>query len=215
MREYFDNQIEEIRNKVMKMGNMVEDIITLTMSALLDKDGRVINYIVKLDNEVDELELEIEKNCLSVIALQQPKAKDLRYISTALKIITDLERIGDLGVNIAKVIREIGEDEFIKPLVDIPKMGGLAVSMLNDSLNSYINEDIDLAINTALKDDEMDKLYKGIYIELLDMISVNSSVIKQSTQLLFIGRYLERIGDHVTNICERTVFMINGKRVKY
>lgn len=215
MREKFDNQIGELRTLVLDMGNMVEDIISKSLTALINKDIKLADEIISLDDQVDVMEMNIENKCLNLIALQQPRAKDLRCISTALKIITDLERIGDYGVNIAKIIKEIGSDEFIKPLVDIPKMGNIATKMIRGCLDSYIKESKEQAVETALMDDEMDRLYNYIYVELLDMLSNDKRIIKQTTELLFIGRYLERIGDHITNICERIIYMINGERVKY
>lgn len=210
-REHFDNQILEVKNKVLRMGLLVEDIISLSVTALKNQDIEMANRVCSEDDKIDDIELEIEQQCMMMLVLQQPLAKDLRTIATALKIITDLERMGDNAVNIAKITLEIGREPLIKPLIDIPKMAHISQNMVKLSLKAFVNEDIELAEEVALMDEEVDDLYKAIIDEILNIITDNKNSAKQGTKLLFIGRYLERIADHTTNICERIIYMVTGE----
>jgi phosphate transport system protein len=164
-----------------------------------------------MDDEIDQLDLEIEQECIMLLALQQPLAKDLRTIASVLKIITDLERMGDNAVNIAEVTLEIGNEPIMKPLVDIPRMADIAREMIKMSLDAFVNEDVALAKKAAERDEEVDSLYETVITDIINIISEKKEFTKQGTKLMFIGRYLERIADHSTNICERTIYMITGE----
>jgi len=214
MRSQFEEELKALNIKLLKMGSMVQNIIEVSVQSLAKQDLDRARSVFELDDDIDALELEIEHQCMSLIARQQPIAKDLRTIGTILKIITDLERMGDHAVNIAKVTLEIGEDKLIKPLIDIPKMARLTEDMVNKSLDAFMHEDIDLAKELDQDDDQVDDLYEAIYLELIEMMLENPEIIKQATQLLFIGRYLERTADHATNIGERIVYMVTGERLK-
>lgn len=214
LRSQFQEELKVLNIKLLKMGSMVQNIIEVSVQALAKQDLDRARSVVELDDDIDALELEIEQQCMNLIALQQPIAKDLRTIGTILKIITDLERMGDHAVNIAKVTLEIGEDKLIKPLIDIPKMARLTEDMVNKSLDAFMHEDIDLAKELDVDDDQVDDLYEAIYLELIEMMLENPEIIKQATQLLFIGRYLERTADHATNIGERIIYMVTGERMK-
>lgn len=211
VREHFTQKINDIKHEVLRMGALVEEIIKTTVTALKEQDLDLARKVCEKDDEIDQLEIEIEKECMMLLALQQPLAKDLRTIASALKIITDLERMGDNAVNIAKVALEIGKDPLIKPLVDIPKMAGITHEMIKLSLDAFVNEDIALAEKAAFMDEEVDRLYDMIIEDVLTIITEKKEVTKQGIKLMFIGRYLERIADHSTNICERTVYMISGE----
>ncbi len=215
MRKHFDQQLEELKEQLLKMGAIAEEEIVISIKALINQDLDLLDKVFELERKTDELEIAIEDKCLNLLALQQPIAKDLRMISTILKIIIDLERIGDLGVNIAKVTRKIGKEKFIKPLIDLPKMADITKKMIKMSLDSFINEDIETAERIAKMDDEVDSLYEGIYLELLEMLSGKKEIMPQVINLLLIGRYLERIADHATNICEGIVYMTTGKRLEF
>ncbi|EOD01470.1 phosphate signaling complex protein PhoU [Caldisalinibacter kiritimatiensis] len=215
MREAFEQQLKELEKSLLKMGAMVEDAIDLALKALVNQDLEMADKVIELDDKIDIIEVQIEQKCLELIALQQPKAIDLRRISTVLKIITDLERIGDHGVNIANITKKIGKEKFIKPLIDIPKMADVARSMVKKSLDSFVNEDLELANEVAEMDDIVDDIYEDIYVELLQMLTEDKTIMEQVMHLLLIGRYLERIGDHTTNICERIHYMVTGERVVY
>lgn len=210
-RERFSQQVMDVKHKVVRMGALVEDIIELAVTALKNQDLEAAKKVCIEDDKIDAIELEIEMECMRMLALQQPLAKDLRTVATALKIITDLERMGDNAVNIAKTTLEIGEDPLIKPLIDIPRMAEIAQNMLRLSLDSFVKEDIELAERVAAMDEEVDNIYLSIFEEIIELISKDKYKTRQGTKLVFIGRYLERIADHTTNICERVIYMVTGE----
>lgn len=210
VREHFKQKIRDIKDDVLKMGALVEDIIETAVTALRTQDVDLAGKIYDKDDEIDQLELDIEKECMMLLALQQPLAKDLRTIASALKIITDLERMGDNAVNIAKVTLEIGKTPLMKPLVDIPKMASITQEMIKLSLEAFVNEDMALAEKVVERDEEVDGLYDRVINDILEIISEKKEFTKQGIKLMFIGRYLERMADHSTNICERTIYMISG-----
>lgn len=215
MRLALQRQMKEIEDMLLKMGAMVEEMLDLSIASLLERDMEMAKNIINMDEQVDELEILIESKSSMILATQNPLASDLRKITSIGKIITDLERIGDHCVNIAKITLEIGSDEFVKELIDIPEMTKVAKVMIRKCLDSYIAEDIELAKNIAMKDDIVDKLYEDVYNDLLNIIAEKGEVKKQVIQLLLVGRYLERIADHSTNICERVIYMVSGERVIY
>ncbi len=211
IRESFTKEMSDVKQKVLKMGVLVEETIETTVTALMTQNLNIAKEVCENDSVINQLEIEIEKECMMILALQQPLAKDLRTIASALKIIADLERMGDYAVNIAKIILEIGKAPIIKPLVDIPKMADITQKMIRLSLDAFLNEDVDLAEKTAKMDEEVDRLYEVIISDLLSIIAEDKELIIQGTKLMFIGQHLERIADHSTNICERTIYMISGE----
>lgn len=215
MRLALQNQMSEIEGLLLKMGAEVEAMISMSISSLLNKNIEDAKKVIEMDKLVDKLEIDIENSSALLIATQNPLASDLRRVSSINRIITDLERMGDNCVNIAKITLEIGKDEFVKPLVDIPQMADIVKVMVRKSLDAYINEDIQLAKETAERDDVVDQLYERIYTDLLNIIADNGEVMSQVIHLLLVGRYLERIADHSTNICERVIFMVSGDRVTF
>ncbi len=214
MRTEYHNELDELKKSLIKMGAIVEDILEMSLRAFTERDLELSQKAIKLDDTADELDLDIEKRCLDLIALQQPAAKDLRVVGSIIKIIADLERIGDYGVNIARETKRLGEEDFIKPLEDISKMAEITREMTRKSLDSFVNEDTEKAREVAKMDDPVDDLYKKVYDELLTKCYLNKENNKQVIILLSVGRYLERIGDHATNICERIIYMVEGKRVQ-
>lgn len=216
VRARFDEKLEEMENQLIKMGAEVEEIVTLAFKSFSRQDHELAKKVIKLDDSIDELEIEIEKRCINLIALQQPLAADLREVAGILKIITDLERIGDYAVNIAKITLEFEVDEaLIKPLIDLPKMEALIKDMIKGGLDSFVSKDVNQAREVALLDDKVDNLYKVIYSDLLEYGVKDQQTKQQIIRLLFVGRHLERIGDHVTNICERVIYMLEGVRENY
>ena len=214
MRTEYTEKLKGLKIKLLKMGSMVQNIIEESLQALLQQDLEKAATIHRMDDEIDRMEEEIETECMNLIALQQPMARDLRTIGTILKAITDLERMGDHAVNIAKQTRLIGEEPFIKPLVDIPRMARLSEDMVAKCLDAFMKEDVELATEVAHDDDAVDEIYERIYVELLDMMAQDRKNIRQATHLLLIGRFLERIADHATNIGERVIYMVTGERVE-
>ncbi|SEG11452.1 phosphate uptake regulator, PhoU [Caloramator fervidus] len=211
MRLHFQQNLEDIKRKVLRMGLMVEAIVDKAVNSLKEQNLELARTIIEDDDKIDMMDLEIEMDCIKLLALQQPLAKDLRTITTALKIITDLERMGDNAVNISKITLDIGKEPLIKPLIDIPKMAGIVQEMIRLSIDAFIKEDIYLAKKVAQMDQDVDEIYQRIIDELLDMIIKDPKITKQATKLMFVGRFLERIADHNTNICERIIYMVTGK----
>jgi phosphate transport system protein len=210
-REVFDKRLMDVKHNVLRMGTLVERIIDMSVTALKEKKLELAEMVNVEDNKIDRMDIEIENECMNLIALQQPIAKDLRTIATALKVITDLERMGDNAVNIAKITLEIGNEPLFKPLVDIPAMSTVVQTMVKLSLDVFLTEDIALAEKVAKMDEEVDAYYKKIFDEILVLLSKDTSITVQGTKLLFVGRYLERIADHATNICERVIYMVTGE----
>ncbi|MCF8010245.1 MAG: phosphate signaling complex protein PhoU [Clostridiales bacterium] len=210
----FHDNLEETRNKILKMGNLVDDAIGSAITALKSRNKDVAEKIIMDDEKIDKLELEIEQNCLSLIALQQPMARDLRFIGTAIKINTDLERMGDYAANISKIVLSIGDEPFIKPLIDLPRMAELSQEMVRKNMTAYINRDREMAIKAAALDHEIDHLYNQIFRDLLVFMTKDSRNIRQSTYLLMAARHFERIGDHATNVSEWIIYMATGERVE-
>jgi phosphate transport system protein len=210
-RELFDKKLLEIKHNVLRMGTLVERVVDMSVTALKEQKLELAEMVNIEDNKIDKLDWEIENQCIALIALQQPLAKDLRIIASAMKVITDLERMGDNAVNIAKITLEFGKDPLFKPLVDIPIMSEIVQNMVKLSLDAFLNEDIELAEKVARMDEEVDRLYEKILHDILSIMIENSTVTVQATKLMFVGRYLERIADHTTNICERIIYMVTGE----
>ena len=205
MRELLDSRMLNIHEKLLRMSTLVEENIEDAMKALVDQDVELAVEIVEKDLDINVYESEIENLCVSLVATQNPVGSDLRKVFSVLKIVTDLERIGDHAVNIAKVVIDLGKYNVLKPLVDIPKMGDDVKKMVYSSINSFVDEDIQLAKETALCDEAIDKKYYEVYRELVGYLKEPAGDENQIIGLLLVGRYLERIADHSTNICERVI----------
>jgi phosphate transport system protein len=208
----FEEKMADIQNKLQHMGCLVEASIAKTIEALKTQNQELAQAVIDGDDLIDDLEQEIEEKCLEVIATQQPMAKDLRRVATLFKMINDLERMADYATSIAKITKRIGEQPFIKPLVDIPRMAILSQKMVKQALDAYVREDVELAASVGKDDDEVDKLFGQIFRELLTIMMENPKTITQATQLLFVGRWLERISDHATNIAEEVIFLVTGEK---
>ena len=214
-RHNYDYELQGVRNDILQMGQLVITAIERSIQALVDLDMELACQVIQGDDAIDELELLLEERCVVLIARQQPLAKDLRILSTGLKISTDLERIGDHAFDIAKIAKRLGEggNGHIKPLLDIPRMAGLATQMLRDALTAYVNMDVELADKVCQADDEVDALYNQLFRELLTYMLVDPAVINDATQLIFVARYLERVADHTTNIAEWVIYLQTGQRL--
>jgi phosphate transport system protein len=210
-RHSFDQGLEDLHLDLIKMGSLVEESIENTIIALKKQDVELARQIFKNDDIIDELEQKIEKKCMALIARQQPLAKDLRTISTALKIITDMERIADHSSDIAEITIRMADMKYIKPLIDIPRMAELAKQMVNKSIDAYVRQDIDLAQEVCASDDEVDNLFNRIILELINLMKNDPRTIEQATEFMFIAKYLERMADHATNIGEWVVFNVTGE----
>ncbi|HUV84702.1 MAG TPA: phosphate signaling complex protein PhoU [Methanosarcinales archaeon] len=212
-RNYFDKELHELHLLMLKMCTEVEEALVNTVYALKNQDINMAQAVIDGDDIIDDMEYIIEERCLKLIALQAPMAKDLRFIATAMKIITDLERIADHAVDIAKITLRLADEKYIKELIDIPRMGEITTKMIKESIDAYVNQDAEKAREVAMIDDEVDALHKQIFRELLLIMMEDPKKISQATSFLFISKSLERIGDYVTNICEKIIYAVTSEHV--
>ncbi len=212
MRKNFDDEINKLKKEMLKMGSLVETAIHKSVDALKNQDLELAAKVKEEDDKIDDYEVELEDKCTRLIALQQPVAGDLRTIIVISKLATDLERIGDHACNIAEQVERIGEEPLIKPLIDIPRMTDTVVRRLKESLDSFVNLDVEMAKRVAREDEEIDILDEQILRELITFMIDDTRKIRQAIALTFVSRFLERIGDHSTNICERVIYMATGER---
>lgn len=214
VREGFDASLKELKQNVIYMIDKVDNIIEETVRCFVEKDIEGARAVYKLDDEIDNEFYLIESKCIEVLALQQPKAHDLRIVFAIMGAITDLERMGDYAVNIIKEVILLGEEQDIKKYKEIVKMKNIIRGMIAMTRQAFIDEDQALATRACNEDDLVDELYKDVYNEVLLKISDNREIMAQGTRVLFIGRYLERIADHITNVCESIVYIATGERVE-
>jgi phosphate transport system protein len=210
-RHSFDQGLDDLHLELIKMGSLVEESIDNTIHALKKQDVELAKKVFLNDDIIDDYEQRIEKKCMNLIARQQPLAKDLRTISTALKIITDMERIADHSADIAEITLRMSGMKYIKPLIDIPKMAELAKLMVNKSIDAYVKQDIKLAEEVCASDDQVDELFNVIILELINLMKNDPTTVEQGIDFMFIAKYLERMADHATNIAEWVVFNVTGE----
>ncbi|MFA7001107.1 MAG: phosphate signaling complex protein PhoU [Candidatus Omnitrophota bacterium] len=215
MERHFDEELRELKEKLLQMASLAEESIVRAVKALVERDSGLAKNVIASDDAVNMLEIEIDELCLRLLALRQPIAKDLRFIASAMKINNDLERIGDLSVNIAERTLDLFKEPVLKPLIDIPRMAQLAQKMVKDSLDAFVGSDAELALNVCRSDDEVDQLNHQIFRELLTYMIQDPKNITRSVDLVLIGRHLERIADHATNIAEDVVYMVKGRTIKH
>ncbi|TDA30362.1 MAG: phosphate transport system regulatory protein PhoU [Hadesarchaea archaeon] len=213
-RKKLSEQLEDLKSKTMEMGALASTAVEKAVESLVKRNVRLAKKVIKEDDKIDDLEFEIENNCMHVIALQQPVAKDLRTIGTCLKIITDLERVGDRAVDIANITIEMAGRAPVKPLVDIPRMAELAVGMLRDSMRAFKEGNSSLAFELGKRDDEVDRLAHQVTRELFSYLVEDPKKISDAVRLMLVASFLERIADHATNIGERVIYMEKGEMVR-
>ena len=216
-RQRFHEDLKNLQLELLKMGSMVQKAVSQAVHSLKEQDVKEAQAVLDKDDEIDALEESLEQACFHMIMLQQPLARDLRMIGAMIKTLTDLERLGDYANNIAEVTLRIGAAPLIKPLIDIPRMADMAQEMVRDSLDVFIERDIEKAKAVCERDDEVDAVYSLIFDELEEIIRQggDGERVNQALHLLFVARYLERIADHATNIAERAIYMVTGKRVPH
>jgi phosphate transport system protein len=210
-RHSFDSNLRELHNELLRMGSIVETQIYQCIEALVNQDIELAETVIKNDDIVDNLQTEIEDKCIKLIATQQPMAIDLRNIFTTTKIVTDLERMADHAVDIAKIVVRLKGEKYIKQIVDIPRAADIVQSMIKDSLDAYVEGNVERSYEVCKRDDQVDAIYKKVFKELLLIMMEDKNTINQSTQFLFICKFLERIADHATNICEWTIYLVTGE----
>jgi phosphate transport system protein len=211
----YEEQLRAVRMDLLKMGGLVEHQIAQAMETLVNRDAEKARETIARDSEVNRMDVEIDERCVQLLALHQPAASDLRFITTGLKITTDLERIGDNAVNICERALELNEEPQLKPYLDLPRMAEVAQSMVKDSLDAFVRDDTALAEDVIARDDEVDQLNYQMYRELLSYMAEDPKTIGRATRLLFVSKYLERIADHATNIAEMVVFMVKGRTIRH
>jgi phosphate transport system protein len=215
MERHFDQELEELKNTLLLMGGRTEAIIQKSVEALTRRDGALARGVFDDDHAIDRLEIDIEERCVSLLALRQPLAADLRSITAALKISNDLERMGDHAVNIATCAVRLAEVPPLKPLVDIPRMAGMASSMLRDALDAFVRRDAVTARRLCRRDDEVDNLNRQLFRELLSYMMEDPATITRAMDLILVARNLERIADLATNVAEEVVFIAEARIIKH
>ena len=211
----FEEQLGQLRTAVLEMGGLVEEQIGQAVRALIQRDEALAHATIERDHTVNRFDVEIDDLSLKLLALRQPAARDLRLITTALKITTDLERIGDMATHIAERAIELAGELPIKPYIDIPRMADVARDMLRRSLDAFVREDTELALGVCLADDMIDQLHEQLFRELLSYMVENPATVSRAMRLLFVSKYLERVGDHATNIAEMVIFMVKGRSIRH
>jgi phosphate transport system protein len=215
MERRFDEDLKHLKERLLAMAGMAEDSIGKAVKALVDRNPTMAEAVIKEDVGINRLEVEIEETCLTLLARYQPEAKDLRFIAMVFKIVNDLERVGDQAVNISERTLDLLKQPLLKPLIDIPKMAQLAQQMLKDGLDAFVNRDADLARAVCRRDDEVDHLNDRVYHELLVYMTKDPNTITRAVDLILIGRHLERVADHATNIAEDVYYLVRGTTIKH
>ncbi len=210
LRHTFEHQLAELQDDVLRMGSYVVEMLGVAMQALIRQDANLARHVIEMDDVADEMDFTIEQKCMRLLALQQPMSRDLRIIGTALKIITDLERIGDFAVDIAKTARRLAGEPYFKPLHDLTRMWNAVEWMVRESIHAYVDHDLDLVAQVVARDDEVDACYDQMFTDLLDRMEREPSIVRQATWLLHVGRFLERIADHSVNVAERVYYVETG-----
>jgi phosphate transport system protein len=213
--KHYEQQLRLLKDKLLLMSHQAEQMISDAMRALGERKPSVADEVISRDDTVDQLEVEIDTLCYEILALEQPVASDLRFLATALKIVRDLERIGDTAVNIAERARELIREPELKKLVALPIMAEAAQRILKESLDAFVNSDADLAEKVIKEDKDVDDLYEQIFRELLTYMIEDTRNISRALKLIFIAKHLERVGDHSANIAEMVVFMVRGQDIRH
>jgi phosphate transport system protein len=212
---HFQEELEQLKARLLEMGGLAEEQVRLAVKGLVQRDREPIDRVLRGDEPVNALHIEIDNRCFTLLALYQPMAVDLRAIVAAVKINTDLERVGDLAINIAEAGRQYAMHPPVKKLIDIPRMATIAQAMLRDALDAFVRRDTALAQQVLNEDDALDSLKNQIFRELLTYMLQDPHTIEPALDLILISRHLERIGDHATNIAEDVIFMVSAKDVRH
>ena len=215
MKKHYSEQLAGLRERVLRMGGLVEQMTRRVVQALVERDTGILPEVRAMEARVNQLHIDIDEACIELIALRQPAAADLRFIAAAMKINADMERIGDQAINIVERAETLLAVPPLKPLIDIPRMAEIAQEMLKASLDALVNGDDELAYRTILRDDAVDQLKDQVFRELLTFMMSDPTTIPRAMDLILVSRHIERIADHATNICEDVIFMVKGKDVRH
>ena len=211
----FDEELAELKQQILRMGSLVEGQIRQALNALIDRNDDLAKEVIDNDRQVNTMDVAVDEACLELLALQQPAARDLRFITTAMKISTELERMSDLAENICERAIELHEEPQLKPYIDIPLMADRAIKMVGEALDAFVRGDSALARKVLDEDDYIDELNEQIFRELLSFMMENPQTISRAIRLSFISKYIERIADHATNVAELVVYMVEGKIIRH
>ncbi|MDY6965702.1 MAG: phosphate signaling complex protein PhoU [Halobacteriota archaeon] len=214
IRKEYIEELNKLKSDVLRMGKLAKDAANNSVKALVERDSELAEKILNENATIDELEFDIENRCMRLIALQQPMAVDLRIIGTCLKIITDFDRISDLGGDIAEIILRMGDEPFVKPLIDIPRMSEITQEMIGDCLNAFSSKNVEMLKDFSQRDDIVDALCGQIRRELIAIMIEKPNTITNASHLIFVALHLERIGDHACNIASRIIYMVTGEKKK-
>ncbi len=213
--QHYEAELKKLHVAILQMGGLVEKQIASAVAALVGRYDDTARRTIENDHAVNRMDVEIDDLCIRLLALHQPTARDLRLITTGLKITTDLERIGDMAVNLCERVLELNQEPQLKPYIDLPRMAQVAQSMLHESLDAFVREDVDLALKVCRDDDIIDALNHQLFRELLSFMIEDPKTTTRGIRLLFVAKYVERIADHATNIAEMVVFMVKGKSIRH
>ena len=212
---HFDEELADLKTKLLRMAGLAEDQIDKALTALVTRDSPLAIEVIERDHQVNTLDVEIDEECIRLLALHQPAARDLRLVTTAMKISTELERISDLAENISERAIELNKEPQLKPYIDIPMMGKMARAMVKESIDAFVKDDSTIARKVLTNDDFVDDLMEQIFRELLSFMIEDTRTITRAIRLSFIAKYLERIADHATNIAELVVYLVEGKIIRH
>lgn len=215
MERHFEKDLESLTEEILRLGSLAQEAIERALRALVERDDALARRVIEGDEVLDQQELLIDQFCIDLLGLHQPMASDLRFLTTALKITPEMERMGDLAVNISERALELNQEPLLKPLIDIPRMSGIAVEMLRGSLDAFVHGDAAAARAIIRRDDEVDRLMEQVFRELLSYMIEQPKAISRAIRLTFVAKYLERIADGATNICEMVVYMTEGRIIRH
>lgn len=211
----FDEELRALRERVLKIGSLVEMAIRDSVKSLVERDSDLARKVIERDHRINALDVEIDEECIRLIALRQPKAGDLRFITTAMKITTDLERMGDLAEDIAERAIELNEEPQLKPYIDIPRMAEITEEMVTESLDAFVRGCSKIPYEVIKRDDEVDNLNTQVFNELLFYMIQDPDTVPRATRISYVSKYIERIADHATNIAEMVIYMCEGKIIRH
>ena len=215
MERHLDQELDSIRQKLIRMGSLVEQMVGDSMKSLFERDTSRAEAVIERDSAIDVLEKEIDEDCHTVLATQQPTASDMRFLVAVMKINNDLERVGDSAVNICQSVQQLNQEPQLKPYIDLPRLDDLVREMVDKSLQSFVREDSELALRVWRADDKVDALYRQLFRELLTFMIEDPKTVSRALHLLLVARNLERVADHATNIAEDVIYYVEGRDIRH
>jgi phosphate transport system protein len=215
MERQLDQDLDNIRQTLLRMGGLVEGMIAGAMQSLVERDAVHAEAVIACDREVDQLEKDLDEACSLVLALRHPTARDLRFLVAVMKMATDLERMGDSAVNISQAVEVLNQEQPLKPYIDLPRLSEIARGMVRSSLDAFVSRDSAAALQVCKRDDEVDGLYRQLFRELLTYMMEDPKYVSRALHLLLIARNLERIADHATNVAEDVIFFVEGRDIRH